>query len=159
MAGATTFPLTAAQPLKISRILLTYVSCFSNAILSLPKPLFMEMTQITAESVLQHHVEALSNNNLNELMKDYAEHSEVWTPEGEIVGLNAISSFFSYAFTLFPRGKTTLELKKMTAKGNKVFIIWTADSPVVAVPFATDCFEVEEGKIVWQTTAFQMLQK
>jgi hypothetical protein len=119
----------------------------------------METKQLTAESVFQHHLAALGNNDLEELIKDYSDRSEVWTPDGEIVGLEAISAFFSYAFTLFPKGKTTLELKKMTAKGSKVYIVWTADSPVVNVPFATDCFEIKEGKIVWQTTAFQMQKK
>ena len=114
---------------------------------------------LTAESVFQHHLEALGKNDLDELMKDYSEDSEVWTPEGEIVGLDAISSFFSYAFTLFPKDNTTLEVKKMTAKGNKVYIVWTADSPIVSVSFASDCFEINNGKIVWQSTAFQMVQK
>jgi hypothetical protein len=119
----------------------------------------METTQITAESVLLHHLETLANNDLDELMKDYTEQSEIWTPDSEIVGLAAISSFYSYAFTLFPKGNSTLELKKMTTKGNKIYIIWTADTPVVTVSFATDCFEIKDGKIVWQTTAFQMQQK
>ncbi len=89
-------------------------------------------------------------------MKDYTEHSEVWTPDGEIVGLDAISAFYSYAFTLFPKGNTSLEIKKMTAKGDKVYVLWTADSPIVTVSFAADCFEIKEGKILWQSTAFQM---
>lgn len=119
----------------------------------------METMEITAETTFQHHLEALGNNDLDELMKDYTEHSELWTPNGEMVGLEAISSFFSYAFTLLPKGNSNFELKKMTTKGNKVYIIWTADSPVVNVPFATDCFEINDGKITWQTTAFQMVQK
>jgi hypothetical protein len=119
----------------------------------------MQTTQITAESVFQHHLEALGKNDLNELLKDYTEHSEVWTPDGEIAGLDAISSFFSYAFTLFPKDNTTLEIKKLIAKDNKVYIVWAADSSIVTVPFATDCFEIKEGKILWQSTAFQMSQK
>ena len=114
---------------------------------------------MTAETVFQHHLQALRNNDLEEVMKDYTEASEVWTPDGEIVGLDAISSFFYYAFTLFPKGYTSLELKKLMAKGNKVYVNWTADSPVVSVPFATDCFEIENGKITWHSTAFQLVQK
>ena len=119
----------------------------------------METLEITSKSVFQHHFAAFGNNDLNELMKDYTEESEVWTPDGEIVGLEAISSFFSYAFTLFPKDKTKLELKKMIAKDDKVYILWTADSPIVNIPFATDSFEIKEGKILWQSTAFQMVQK
>ena len=119
----------------------------------------MQTLEITSETVLQHHLAALGNNDLNELMKDYTEESEVWTPDGAIVGLKAISSFFSYAFTLFPKDKTKLEIKKMIANDYKVYIVWTADSPIVNVPFATDSFEIKNGKILWQSTAFQMVQK
>jgi hypothetical protein len=119
----------------------------------------MQTLQMTSESVFQHHLKSLGNNDLNELIKDYTEESEVWTPDGAIVGLKDISSFFSYAFTLFPKDKTKLEIKKMIAKDYKVYIVWTADSPMVNVSFGTDCFEIKEGKIMWQTTAFQMAQK
>jgi ketosteroid isomerase-like protein len=119
----------------------------------------MQASQITAESVFQHHLEALGKNDLDELMKDYTEESELWTPDDPIVGLKAISTFYSYAFTLFPKDNTRLEIKKMIAKGNKLYIIWIADSPIVNVSFATDSFEIKDGKILWQTTAFQMVQK
>ena len=33
------------------------------------------------------------------------------------------------------------------------------EGPIVTVPFATDSFEIKEGKILWQSTAFQMVQK
>ena len=119
----------------------------------------MQTSQTAQENVFQHHLEALGKNDIDELMKDYTEESELWTPDGAIVGLKAISSFFSYAFTLFPKGNTKLEVKKMIAKNNKVYIVWTADSPIVNVPFATDSFEINEGKILWQSTAIQMVQK
>jgi hypothetical protein len=119
----------------------------------------MQATQTTPKNVIQHHVEALGKNDLEELMKDYTEQSELWTPDGAIVGLKGISSFFSYAFTLFPKDKTKLEIQKMIASDDKVYFVWTADSPLVHVPFASDSFEVKDEKIMWQTTAFQMVQK
>jgi len=119
----------------------------------------MQTMQINSEKIFQHHLEALGKNDMDELMKDYAEQSELWTPDGAIVGLEAISSFYAYAFTLFPKGKTELEIKKMIVKDNKVYIVWTADSPVVDISFGTDSFEITEGKILWQSTAFQMAQK
>ena len=119
----------------------------------------MQTLQMTSETVFYHHLEALGKNDLGELINDYVEQSELWTPDGAIVGLEAISSFFSYAFTLFPKDKTKLEIKKMIAKDYKVYIVWTADSPVVNVSFATDSFVIKEGKILWHSTAFQMSQK
>lgn len=119
----------------------------------------MQTLQKSSESVFQHHLEALGKNDLDELMKDYTEESELWMPEDAIVGLKAIASFYSYAFTIFPKDNTRLEIKKMIAKGNKVYIVWIADSSIVNVPFATDSFEIKDGKIVWQSTAFQIIQK
>ncbi len=119
----------------------------------------MQTSKMNPENVFQHHLEALGKNDKDELMKDYAEQSELWTPDGAIVGLEAISSFYTYAFTLFPKDKTELEIKKMIAKDDKVYVVWTADSPIVNVSFATDSFEIKEGKILWQSTAFQMAQK
>jgi hypothetical protein len=119
----------------------------------------MQATQTTPQHIIQHHVEALGKNDLEELMKDYTEQSELWTPDGAIVGLKAISSFFSYAFTLFPKDKTKLEITKLIANDDKVYFVWTADSPLVHVSFASDSFEVKDEKIVWQTTAFQMVPK
>jgi hypothetical protein len=119
----------------------------------------MQTTEIIAEEVFRHHIGSLGNNDLEELMKDYMEQSELWTPNGSIVGLEAISSFFSYAFTLFPKGKTSLDIKKLIADEDKVYIVWTADSPVVNVPFGSDSFYIRDGKILWQSTAFQITQK
>ena len=119
----------------------------------------MQTSQITPTIVFEHHLEALRKNDLDELMKDYTEKSEIWTTENTFVGLEAISSIYSWAFTIFPKDETTLEIKKMIAKGNKVYIFWIADSPVVNVPFATDSFEIIDGKILWQSAAFQVIQK
>jgi hypothetical protein len=119
----------------------------------------MQTSQMNPENIFKHHLEALGRNDIDELMKDYAEQSELWTPDGAIVGLKAISSFYSYAFTLFPKDNTRLEIKKIIANDYKVYVFWTADSPIVTVPFATDSFEIKEGKILWQSTAFQMVQK
>ncbi len=54
----------------------------------------METSQMTLENVLQHQLVALGNNDIEELMQDYCEHSELWTPDGAINGLQAISAVF-----------------------------------------------------------------
>jgi len=119
----------------------------------------MAASQLSAETIIPHHLQALEQNDLEELLKDYTEESELWTQNGIITGLENIASFFSYAFTLFPKDKTSLEIKKMISKDNKVYLVWTADSPVITVPFATDCFEIKESKIIWQSIAFQTVAK
>jgi ketosteroid isomerase-like protein len=119
----------------------------------------MKALEMTTKETFRHHLEAFGKNDLDELMKDYTEQSEVWTPEGPIAGLDAIASFFSYAFTLFPKDATRLEIKQMIAKGDKLYVVWDADSPVVSVPIGTDSFEIIDGIIVWQSTAIHIIQK
>lgn len=46
------------------------------------------------EQVLTHHLIAFGNNDLDEIMKDYAEASVVMTPNGTVKGLAAIRKFF-----------------------------------------------------------------
>ena len=114
---------------------------------------------MTAKETFQHHLQAFGNNDIEELMKDYTEDSEVWTPEGSMAGLDAISSFYIYAFTLFPKGATRLEIKQMIVKGDKLYVVWNAESAIVNVPVGTDSFEIIDGKILWQTTAIHVIQK
>jgi limonene-1,2-epoxide hydrolase len=123
------------------------------------KTFFMQTLQVTAQTTVEHHLEAFRNNDIDEIMKDFTEQSEVWTPEGAIVGLEAISAFFSYAFTLFPKDSTRLDIKQMIVKGNKVYIVWNAESAIINVPIGTDSFEIKDGKILWQSTAIQIIPK
>lgn len=119
----------------------------------------MQTLQVTAQTTVEHHLEAFGKNDIDEIMEDFTEQSEVWTPEGAIIGLEAISSFFSYAFTLFPKDSTRLDIKQMIVKGNKAYIVWNAESAIINVPIGTDSFEIKDGKILWQSTAIQIIQK
>jgi hypothetical protein len=54
-------------------------------------------------NVLMHHLTAFGNNNLEEIMMDYTEESEVLTAEGAIKGLLAITDFFQPSLLPFPQ--------------------------------------------------------
>ena len=119
----------------------------------------MQTLQVTAQTTLEHHLEAFSKNDIDAIMDDFTEQSEVWTQEGAIKGLEAIRSFFTYAFTLFPKDGTRLDIKQMIVDKNKAFIVWTAENALISVPIGTDSFEIRNGKILWQSAAFQIIQK
>ena len=111
----------------------------------------METVEICCETVLEHHLTAFVTNDLNELMRDYADDAEVWTENGIIKGTDAIRSFFAYAFGLFPKGATKLSLRKQLVEGNKAFIMWEAESPAARVPLGVDTFFFRDDKIVFQS--------
>ena len=119
----------------------------------------MQTLQVTAQATLEHHLDAFGKNDINEIMEDYIEESEVWTQEGAIKGLEAIRAFFSYAFTLFPTDSTRLNVKQMIVNDHKAYIVWSAENATISVPIGTDSFEIEDGKIVWQSAAFQIIKK
>jgi len=119
----------------------------------------MQTPQITVEAIVQHHLEAFGNNNIDEIMKDYDQQSEVWGPDGAMIGLDAISAFYSYVFTLLPKENTHFEIKQRIVKREKAYIVWKADSAIIEIPIGTDSFEIKAGKILWQSLAAQIIPK
>ena len=119
----------------------------------------MQTIEISAAAVLEHHLATFVNNDLDGLMNDYTDESELWTENGVIKGREGIRSFFSYAFGLFPKGSTQLQLKKQIVEKDKAFLIWQAESPSVSVPIGVDTFLFEDDKIVYQSTGLMIQPK
>ena len=121
----------------------------------------METVQfvLTAEEVVDHHFHAFLKNDVEEIMKDYVDESEIWTSEGRIQGLEAIAGFFSYAFTVLPSPGTQFGIKQKLVKNNWVYRAWNADSPVISIPTGADTFVVEDGKIMLQTVVTHLMSK
>ena len=119
----------------------------------------MDTVQTITERTIRHHIDAFNVNDIDELIKDYTEESEIWTVNGKVTGLAAIHAFFSAAFPFFPKDKSRFELRQMIVTGNKGFVVWNADTPFVTVPLGTDTFEIKGDKIIAQTTANYKIQK
>jgi limonene-1,2-epoxide hydrolase len=113
----------------------------------------------TTEEVFDHHFQALLKNDLKEVMKDYTDESEIWTSEGVTRGLEDIAAFFSYVFTVLPKEGTQMGVKQKIVKGNRSFIVWNADSPVISIPTGADTFIIEDGKIILQTVGTHIVSK
>lgn len=116
------------------------------------------MHDINTSEILTHHLTAFGNNDLDEIMKDYTEESELLTPDGPLTGLPAIRQFFADYFVTVPTG-STFEMKKLTVTGNVAFIVWSSNSNVANIPLGTDTFFMAEGKIRFHTVAAHILTK
>jgi ketosteroid isomerase-like protein len=110
------------------------------------------MQNSITNDVLMHHLTAFGNNNLEEMMLDYTEDSEVLTAAGAIKGLSAIANFFADLFVTIPTG-CDFEMKQLTVTENVAHIIWASESTVATIPFGTDTFVMENGKIKFHTVA------
>ncbi|AKD02336.1 hypothetical protein PKOR_03315 [Pontibacter korlensis] len=112
----------------------------------------MEINEALTKEVLVHHLTAFGNNDLDEIMKDYTEESEVLTPSGSLKGLTAIRQFFADYFVTIPTG-SAFEMKQMTVTHNVGYVAWASDSEIATIPMGTDTFFLEGDKIRFHTVA------
>ena len=110
------------------------------------------------EEILNHHLSAFIETDVDEIMKDFTRNSELLTPQGPLKGLDAIRSFFEEIFTIVPKG-STLDLKQTTIKDNVAYIVWSAESPFVSIPFGVDTFIMENDKILYQALGAHIIPK
>ncbi|RZM22342.1 MAG: nuclear transport factor 2 family protein [Pedobacter sp.] len=110
------------------------------------------------DSVLTHHLTAFGDNSLDEILKDYQEKSEIYTPSGTRKGLTAIREFFKEFFDAIPAGSSFQMLEKQV-KGNLAYIVWSSESDKFQIPVGTDTFLFEDDKIVQHTVADYRIKK
>jgi hypothetical protein len=118
----------------------------------------LELKTTTTEEVFDHHFRALLNNDIDEIMKGYTDESEIWTTEGTIRGIDAISSFFTYVFTVLPKG-TQFGVKQKIVSDGRAFIVWNAVNSMISIPTGADTFLIEDGKILLQTLATHIVSR
>lgn len=124
-----------------------------------PKTCFMKtLLQTKIEEILNHHVSAFIETDVNEIMKDFTEASELLTPDGSFKGLDGIRSFFEEIFKIVPKG-STLEMKQQIVRDNMAYIVWTGESTFVSIPFGTDTFIMENERIMFQNAAAYIIPK
>lgn len=112
----------------------------------------MKTNETITSQVLTHHLTAFGNNDLEEILKDYTEQSQVLTMTGPLKGLAAIRQFFADFFTAIPTG-STFEMKQLTVIDQVAYIAWASESAVANIPLGTDTFFLENGKILFHTVA------
>ena len=118
----------------------------------------METHETVTSAILMHHLTAFGNNDLEEIMKDYTEESEVLTPAGPLKGLAAIHKFFEDFFKAIPTG-SAFEMKQLIETGSVAYIAWASESSDTKIPMGTDTFFLEGDKIRVHTVADYRLAK
>src|SRR5439155_22042067 len=93
-------------------------------------------------------------------MDDYDSYAVLINPKETLKGLGQIHTLFAKIIaSMFPAGKTSLNLTKQVVEGEVAYILWSGNSPFYNAPFATDTFVIRDGKIVAQTFAAQLEAK
>tara|TARA_Y100001934_G_C11724339_1_gene482777 strand:+ start:85 stop:528 length:444 start_codon:yes stop_codon:yes gene_type:complete len=110
------------------------------------------------EKVLKHHLEAFGAGDVEEILKDYTEDSVVITQDGAIRGIEELRELFTGLTTSLPPGSRFVMLKQVV-EGEYAYIVWSAGSAKMTIPFGTDTFRIVDGKIVAQTFAAQIMNR
>ena len=116
------------------------------------------MSKTTIEDILTHHLTAFGNNDLEEILQDYTEDSQILTPAGVIKGLPAIRKFFEEFFAVIPTA-STFKMKQKSIVDNVAYITWTSESAVAKIPFGTDSFFFEGNTIKYHTVGDYKVRK
>lgn len=118
----------------------------------------MTTNESLTRDILTHHLTAFGGNDLEEILQDYTEQSELLTPNGLLKGLSAIRQFFKDYFAVIPTG-SAFELKQLSVTGNVAYVAWSSDSALATIPMGTDTFVMEGDKIRFHTVADYRIKK
>jgi hypothetical protein len=106
------------------------------------------------EAVLAHHLEAVGQGNLDEIMADYAADAVLYTPNGPLRGHDEIRPFFASLSENLPKEFwEAFTMVRQDVDGEVAYIVWAAGS---IAPLGTDTFIVRQNKILVQTFAAHM---
>ena len=114
-----------------------------------------QRSSASTTTVLEHHLQAVGEGNLDEIMADYAADAILYTPNGPLRGTAAIREFFIALPGILPPGVwENFKMVRQDVDGEVAYIVWASGS---AVPLGTDTFVVRNGQIVVQTFAAHMV--
>ena len=105
----------------------------------------------TTQRVLDHHLQAFGNLDLEAILADYTDASVLLTANGPIQGMDQLRGVFEMFFTEFGKPGATFEMKQQLINGDVAYIVWTAETADNVYELATDTFVIEDGKIRVQT--------
>ena len=113
----------------------------------------------TVSDVLEHHLTALGEGKVEEVLLDYAEDAFIISPNGTVRGKKELKVFFTHSVeNVLPPG-AHIEILFKCVEGELAYIMWRAELKFYTIPLGTDTFVIRNGKIVEQTFAGLMEKK
>jgi len=105
----------------------------------------------STKDVLDHHLKAFDQGDLNGVLSDYAPDAIFFTKDGALKGVDAIRPLFEALIAEFGKPGATFNMKQQVVEDDYAYILWTAETADNIYELATDTFVVREGKIVAQS--------
>ena len=113
----------------------------------------------STKDVLDNHLKAFDQGDLNGVLSDYAAGAVLFTKDGALKGVDAIRPLFEALIAEFGKPGATFNMKQQLVEGDYAYILWTAKTADNAYELATDMFVVQEGKIVAQSFTAKIMPK
>ena len=110
----------------------------------------------STKQVFDDHMAAVEDGDISKIMADYADDAIVITPDGALVGRQAIHAAWEQMSQGFPNMKFT---GKTIVEGDTVLTIWSAECDTATFPQGVDTFIIREDKIQRQTAWFVVTPK
>jgi hypothetical protein len=105
----------------------------------------------STNDVIDHHLKAFADGDLNGILSDYAPDVTFFTRSGPLRGVDAIRPLFQALIAEFAQPGANFSLDQQFAEGEHGYILWTAETADNAYDLGTDTFVVRDGKIIAQS--------
>ena len=82
----------------------------------------------TTKDVIDHHLRAFGQRDLEGVLSDYAPGAVFFTPNGPLRGIDAIKPLFQTMIAEFGTPNATFSMKQQLVEGDYAYILWTAET-------------------------------
>jgi ketosteroid isomerase-like protein len=113
----------------------------------------------STKDVLDHHLKAFDQGDLNGILSDYAPDAVFFTKNEALKGVDKIRPLFEALIAEFGKPGATFNVKQQLVEADYAYILWTAETADNVYELATDTFVVREGKIVAQSFTAKIMPR
>jgi len=113
----------------------------------------------STNDVLDHHLKAIEQGDVDGVLSDYAPDAVLFKEDGVFKGADAIRPVFEKFVAEFQKPGTTISTKQRLVEGDYAYMVWTADTADNVYELATDTFFVKQGQIVAQSFTAKITSK
>ena len=99
--------------------------------------------EATTKQVLDHHLQAFGDLDLEAILADYT--------DGSVQGMDQLKGVFEAFFAEFGKPGATFKMKQQLISGDVAYMVWTAETADNVYELATDTFVIDDGKIAVQS--------
>jgi ketosteroid isomerase-like protein len=103
------------------------------------------------KDIIDHHLKAFADRDLNGVLSDYAPNAVFFTQQGLLRGPDSFRPLFQGLITEFSKPGATFNMKQQFFDGDHAYILWSAETADNIYELGTDTFVVRDGKIVAQS--------